>query len=640
MRSRRHRSPSNGVKLNSAVFRLPPAQMSPEGSVRGHRTYNSEHRSFNKRRFRRGPGKHYPPLPQSPSRGDIFMEAGRLAAEYLVSQGLLPPNLLSGKQQNGNLNGHTGDMHGYRVQDRDIPLPPPEGRTSALARLGNMIPDTGPPRRRRSVEEFNPVGSRSHGRGKRSNGNRRGYGLDWSRENRRSGSFSERSRASFSDVEEGEDEFAGGYHEDRRADLDVSGRAPKVSTDEPSLKKEIAGNLESKLDNFELPDDASFEAISSDTKKGKRMILNKGFDDANISSSVNEMKDENECDEKMEKPEELGKQHVSVEDVDLSNEHCSDLLDICKPAEVSTETHSSLATIVLKDDQGPSARESNMCDVSLARGSKLSMEKYSFEASSSNLLTNLTHNSESLAPPISTFSLVHSVVEAQELDTGIVARGEICRRSQSLSDRSSFIHEQESSQPPGFESCRSMDEPKGSFAQHPGMGGATKRPREWSPPSVSEPDELICLQDLKAKQLCMQVEKISASEETVKAIDKEKSEDGDLSLKGKTDSGLERKEEKQHFRPFFKIFDLNLADVSEIAESPEALVQDHISTVPSALGVEKQTSADVGPSICNSNFNSTSNHAGYSFDAKEVAGIDATNGSIMEEKVFDTSEQT
>jgi hypothetical protein len=35
--------------------------------------------------------------------GDIFVEAGRLAAEYLVSQGLLPPSVLSLKLYNNQL---------------------------------------------------------------------------------------------------------------------------------------------------------------------------------------------------------------------------------------------------------------------------------------------------------------------------------------------------------------------------------------------------------------------------------------------------------------------------------------------------------------------------------------------------------
>ena len=55
--------------------------------------------------------------------GDIFVEAGRLAAEYLVSQGLLPPNALPPPpkwQQN-----HKSPAEGG-------------GRQSALTRLGSV----------------------------------------------------------------------------------------------------------------------------------------------------------------------------------------------------------------------------------------------------------------------------------------------------------------------------------------------------------------------------------------------------------------------------------------------------------------------------------------------------------------------
>ncbi|KAF2298160.1 hypothetical protein GH714_016450 [Hevea brasiliensis] len=151
----RHRSPGNGYRSSS--MGMGASRISPDSSARGHGFYNSEYRSFNNRGFGRGQGhpKTFQQPPQPPPRkGDILMEAGRLAAEYLVSKGLLPQNALSGKWQNGSLRKQAGDYQDFRVQE-DLTQ---EGRTSAHSRLGSVGSDAGAGRRRYS-DDFN---SRSH----------------------------------------------------------------------------------------------------------------------------------------------------------------------------------------------------------------------------------------------------------------------------------------------------------------------------------------------------------------------------------------------------------------------------------------------------------------------------------------------
>ncbi|XP_074310863.1 uncharacterized protein LOC141646800 isoform X3 [Silene latifolia] len=72
-------------------------------NVSGVGFYNSEPRNFN-RGYGRGNPRPYqssqpPPSPQPQRKGDLFVEAGQLAVEYLVSRGLLSSDVIPGKTQ-------------------------------------------------------------------------------------------------------------------------------------------------------------------------------------------------------------------------------------------------------------------------------------------------------------------------------------------------------------------------------------------------------------------------------------------------------------------------------------------------------------------------------------------------------------
>ncbi|EYU33754.1 hypothetical protein MIMGU_mgv1a006125mg [Erythranthe guttata] len=98
----------NGYRSNA----MGGSRISPDGSMRDHQLYNPERRSYRGGYARGGgggshsrpfhPTPHHQPPPQHmpphhpPRENDVFMEAGRLAAAYLVSKGVLPPNALSG----------------------------------------------------------------------------------------------------------------------------------------------------------------------------------------------------------------------------------------------------------------------------------------------------------------------------------------------------------------------------------------------------------------------------------------------------------------------------------------------------------------------------------------------------------------
>ncbi|KAL2521993.1 putative protein-like [Forsythia ovata] len=80
---------------------------------------------------------------------DLFIEASRLVAEYLVSKEILPPNALSGKWQNR-------DWKNQVVDFMQIPM---DGRTSGHSRLGTAATNVGP--RRRYYDEYNSIGSKN-----------------------------------------------------------------------------------------------------------------------------------------------------------------------------------------------------------------------------------------------------------------------------------------------------------------------------------------------------------------------------------------------------------------------------------------------------------------------------------------------
>ncbi|EPS61575.1 hypothetical protein M569_13221, partial [Genlisea aurea] len=141
---------SSGIPSSSRIF--------PEGggSIRNQRMYhNSEYRNDSRGGYGRGLAHSKPfhsprappppPPPPPPQEPDVFVEAGRLAAEYLVSKGLIPSAALSGKWHDGfrSRKGESSD-----------------GRVSVHSRLGNAAAAAAPDRRRYH-EDHNAEGSRS-----------------------------------------------------------------------------------------------------------------------------------------------------------------------------------------------------------------------------------------------------------------------------------------------------------------------------------------------------------------------------------------------------------------------------------------------------------------------------------------------
>ncbi|XP_068643474.1 uncharacterized protein At4g26450-like [Aristolochia californica] len=646
----RHRSPGDSVRSNSVAIGLSSTRISPEGSMRGHGLYTSDYRSFN-RGYGRGPPKPYSPSPppQPPRKGDIFMEAGRLAAEYLVSQGLLSPHLLPNELQNGN-------FQEYRGQDRET-LPQSDGRASVLSRLGNVVPDISPSRKR-FIDEFTSTGVRGHGRGRRKLGSFRGYGSDWGRENGRSESWLDKSRG-FSDTQETESSYVSGHQADRRGNLNAGSSAPRIAAEELRSKSETPADSESELDTHEFPPDAdSKENSSSRTNEvplQMDMDSKKGLEDSGgLNLETGEVEDSN-CEDKMnEKSEEMDlvKETVSVElakqdnsaefdkvtdstEVDLVKKGGRDLLSLCSFGKVPTKTRSSLTPRVLKvDEDSTKGEKNNIPDTTPARESQVPAEETFVEGSSSDSLTNQTpNNSKSLTSDLSVPS-IPSADEPADLETIFVQERERWAKSQSFSDRSSFMHQHELGQgAPVFGRSRSMviTSDEGSFGQSlVTQEGGAKRPREWD----SDCDEYYHLHNVRAKPI-ESLDRDLHGDGMTNAIDKKPLVEVALFPEGSCQPNMESKEEKQHLPNSFKICDLNLTESSEMMDNPNDAVIGHVSDVQSTLGLQKEVSIDVGLSISN-RFNNATGYDGRSSECKEVVVVDVPDDDEPE-KVFDTA---
>lgn len=327
------------MKLNGMQSRY----RSPRDGFRPGPSANSSVRiSSYGRDLDRGPPNPYP----FPRKVDILMEAGRLAAEYLVSRGVIPPELLTKKFPNGS-------PPGFERQAREIP-PQQEVRTSALARLGQRFDDEGRfdyKRREKSRKRPGPYS--------------RVYDSDWSRENGKSRNWTDRGRG-FSDLAEEDGEFPPEFIRSRRKGYgDIKSSVLRVSVDEQPSRSESASEKE----NYELADDTWSKASSSSTKKDQQPEADegssKGVDEVRVSSSeiTEEVKSEiNDEQEKKESMEEDMDSKPCEEEGDAVMKDCKDLLKLCSFTKVPTKPRSSLANKSPKVHHDPDAEMSDALD--------------------------------------------------------------------------------------------------------------------------------------------------------------------------------------------------------------------------------------------------------------------------------------
>ncbi|XP_050367590.1 uncharacterized protein At4g26450 [Argentina anserina] len=627
----RHRNPGNGYRSNSmGMDRIGMGRISPETSLRGGRGYynnnnnnSSEppHRN-NNAAFNRGFGRSKsfqpppppPPPPQVPAPprkgGNILMDAGRMAAEYLVAQGLLPPSVLSGTWQKKQQAEFDGD------QMRE------DGRTSALSRLGNN--SEGGYRNRRfgvggggGVDEFS-----SNARNKGRRRNRGGYGSDtrpdWGREYGRSGSFSDRhSRAS------SEDDSNSGRHEEQKVGRDVGN-----AWQQNARECEDAVDSETKSEKEDMSSKPSSSGTGGADGVAEVNVEPKKMNDV-------EMKDK-ECgnNDGTEKKSDVEDLPVQVK----AEAEGTDLLKLCKFAKVPTRTRSALTTRGLKVDPLPSIQEgSTSCGIGLQVGgsSQYLVKDSTHDVSSGTPVLDNTHYASCVDTETPKVESRQSVGDLVELGSGFGIEQNKFARSQSLPDRA-FIRENEqqlSQGPAGLRSFSFVVKDRGEkrASEDYDKQMEAKKPREWLP--YAESDDCFQISNLSEKKASPLEDNTSPVEKVIVAVDHDSSmEDDPQFQKDGAEICVDYMQEKQLFP---NSFDLNLMEVNDAHEHRDNNLVINFSDVS---GVKKEA-APVDIDLSMSNCNMSHESSRRTVDVNEIEVIDLENDSIPEDKVFNDAER-
>lgn len=672
----RHRSPGNGYRSSSTTgmgmgmgMALSSSRISPDPaqSLRSHALYSSSdshYRNFNRGGFGR-PHPHNksfqppqqppppppPPPPPLPRKADVFMEAGRLAAEYLVSQGLLPSTLLSSKWHSASSKKYQQQQVGElfpefstrQQQEMDNALQlPQEGRTSALARLGNVVPDAASGRRRFAFDDSGSL--RTHLKGRRRAGTHRQppYSSDWGREYSRSASSLDRHHTVSSPDTEVDDDTSSGQ---REVGKDVGNGVQKPRSNDLPSKIEDAAGSESELEKLQFLDDRNPRPCSSawvDSSHETEEEPGKISDDiGDLDLGTEQVKD---CAGVHETEKQNVTEDLSAVETASPGICATDLLTLCRFAKVPTRTRSSLASKIPKVDPPPTTaveNDSHMlpCSVPVS-GSGVLVALDSLDGSSSDALLDKTNDSEHLNSEVFKAQAVKSAENVRELTSAYNLEQSHCVRSLSFADRGFACHtDRESSQVQmGFGSCSPMvnDRREKRALEDKDMQEGAKKLRECLPSMVVGADEGFHRSKLNEKEFSAREDGASSGEKAIMAVCCDGLEVSDSQLQKEGDEHCAKyAEEKQLFPSSFKICDLNLMEVSDAHENHDG---DPIIIYP-ALSEIKREAAQVDVDLSISNSNVSGENSRCPVDGKEIEVIDLENDSAQEDKNLSIAER-
>lgn len=632
----RNRSPGNGYRANAVVMGgvATASRISPESSGRGHGGYNSEYRGYIRGGFGRGQSRQFhrsqpPPPPPPPQKGggDIFMEAGRLAAEYLVSKGLLPANVLSGKWQNGSLKNQVWAQEGDAEQ---LSL---EGRTSVLSRLGGPGSDLGPGRRR-YMEEYN---SRNILRGRRRNGSFKNNGSDSSRDFGRTGSWSERSRASV-DGEDDSDVLSR-----NREEQQISNDGDSVSQNSiPALAPEsdvagakesdIVGNTQSASEKYEPRDDAGAKASAVTSTKDLPLKTSEEpieKDDTRVLNAEVEEVKEGQMNDQMglqSTKDDMAIVASSGEGAPASEKN-GDLLKLSHFAKVPTRPRSSMIVRGAKVDPGPMIVDESSNEGKPLRKDTddLNVDDLSRDGSS-----NHTYDSNAL-------SLGNLTVPAPGDKLGPpyspVQGG--CTASVSYLDRPSIKEHEESDFGGINRMMTERGEKRALDDSNSSMG--SKKPRELAPFEDAESDGGLSTLNPLDNQQASEEPMTSEGQAVTLPSDEKRLLGISLYPKGDIGPSIDYAEEKQLFPGSFKTCDLNLMEASDANENHG---NNPVLMFPSDTEKGKQViPVDIDLSM-NNNTRVSNRYGKCIVDGKDIEVIDLENDLVQEDKDSNHSERT
>ncbi|KAF8031309.1 hypothetical protein BT93_D0490 [Corymbia citriodora subsp. variegata] len=655
----RHRSPGNGYRSGSMGMNMAVAsRISPESSVRSHGFHNSEYRSFSRgfgRSQSHGHSKSFqPPPPPLPRKSDIFMEAGRLAAEYLVSQGILPANALSGKWQNGNLKKQVGEFQEFRSPEGENLQFHGEMRTSALARLGNSGYDSGSGRRRYS-DDYNAVGMRNHAKGRRRGGSFRGYGSDWGREYGRNGSWSDRRRVSPDmGVEHAAD---AGHNDEKMVAKDNADAVEKTSTSSAVPKSKDGGDSDSEVKEH-LPKANSSSPVKDRFDEAGGELSKESRDSKNLTERNEEIKDgsnNHEAGKKMiveESPAE-----TAAAEIKSSGSSVPDLRALCKFANVPTRIRSSRghklepvsSGVESNDAAGPSRGTRDLVEDDTIVGS--SNTGSANDSDESKCLDSEISKATSLQPseaskelaPACGIELAEHVSsqplpEVKELSPACGFDEAKGSKSESFLDRSlGFEIDRDSSQ--GFPGCETLNpvvekRVEKQAVEESNVNEGRKRTRDWLSPIDNEGDKYFHPSKSSKSEANVKADLVIA-ENIVTVADTGNSATNPQLLEVEDMTCTKYSQEKQLFPSSFKICDLNLMETSDVTENHN---QDPIFMYPPISDLKAEhSSVDVDLSISNAGTSSENGRRVPNGRAIEV--IDLESDSALEDKAFNMPER-
>ncbi|KAI3675700.1 hypothetical protein L1987_85292 [Smallanthus sonchifolius] len=300
----RHRNPANGYRSN-------PMGIGGGGGGGGIAAGGPGYRSYNRGGFGRG-------QPPPPRRIDVFMEAGKLATEYLVSKGLLPPNSLNGKWQNSNLKNQIGGGDG----------------------VSDAVSGTGSGRRRFADDYSSATGSRDGIRARRTIGSFKNPALELNREVNRSSSLSEKVKG-VSDKQGDGDSFSGSM-EEQKSGKDGAGEDQKSVSGDLESKSYDAGNLDAAITNQQNQSPDESTGIKTPISEER----NDSLKNINMSTDDVAMDDGNQESEKPVVSEDPPEEDNNK----TPNNNSSDLLTLIRFNKIPTRTRSSVTLKGSKSD--------------------------------------------------------------------------------------------------------------------------------------------------------------------------------------------------------------------------------------------------------------------------------------------------
>lgn len=614
----RNRNLGNGYNRSNLIGTggmAPGPRISPEGSMRGRGNYNSEYRNYNRGGFGRGQRRNFQPQHSPARKGDVFAEAGRLAVEYMVSKGMLPPNALSGKWQNSGLKNQVRDFLSVRSPNgASVPLSA-DARTSALPRFGNA--DDQGPGRKSNFDDY-----------KRRPGSFKSYGSESNRELERSGSWSDRPKDTLNMDGEG--------HTSSASEIDNQvGKDSNSSPSEATPKSDSIGEAEyaiGKSNPIEVKNENGNAVLcNTDVTEHNSLIADVKPAYESCDTKISDVDDEEIRGKSRNDDEQGDKEGKSLEPCeDKDNQEIkldSELLRLSRFVNVPTKTRSSLTKSV-KVEQEHITEVKDLILSQLPDKSKFHAVNEPVDSSSIGDLSNSSVNLKNISSDLKEESAAN-----EEQGIASFNAEETCKSLALFSEKPIKQEVDGSDAAPGFQRSESMFVNRGEkrTLEDQDSWDGTKKPRERVSSVGSSPDCCLDISNSMGKRRSSEEPMISNREERA---DQKRLMNMSLFPKGEC---IDFTEEKELFPGSYKTCDLNLMEVSEFSENHNN-ANSTIALPPVRDSGKQAVSMDIDLSMNNKTM-ASERFAKCGSNGKEIEVIDLENDSVQEDKAFNSSER-